>query len=77
MALDYYEVLAWLPGEYNFLVKDMAQNLGVWTLKGFAPVTPQTLESAITKHGYQDLRKLCLRSMPNQIKPLAEHLNSL
>lgn len=77
MALDYYEVLAWLPGEYNFLVKDTNQDLGVWTKNGFAPVAPQTLESAIAKHGYRDLRKLCLRSMPSHIEPLAEHLNSL
>ncbi len=71
------KVLAHLPGEYNFFVTDPEQGLCIWTLNGLLPVAAHSLQSAIDKHGYRDLRSLDITSMPGHIQELANHLDSL
>ena len=71
------QVLAYLPGEYNFYVVDDKSQMCIWTLRGLLPVPGHFLQSAIDKHGYRDLRSLGISVLPNQIKELTEHLDSL
>lgn len=69
--------MAWLPQEYNFYVLDPDNKLCIWTLNGLLPVPAHSLQSAIDKHGYKDLRSLNLTSMPGHIQEITDHLNSL
>lgn len=70
-------VLAWLPNEFNYYVLDPEGKLCIWTLNGLLPVAAHSLQSAIDKHGYRDLRSLSITSMPGHIQELTNHLNSL
>jgi len=72
-----YSVLAWLPQEYNFFIKNPEGKLCIWTLNGLLPVAAHLVQSAIDKHGYRDLRGLNITSMPGHIQELTDHLDSL
>ena len=75
--METLSVLAHLPGEYVFIVLDQSGQTCIWSLNGLLPVPSSFLQSAIAKHGYKDLRSLGVTALPDQIKELTDHLNSL
>ncbi len=75
--MEYYTILAWLPGETSFYAQNKDGLVGLLSKAGFINTEPHYVESAILKWGFKDLRGLGVQAVQSQLDSLGSYLLSL
>lgn len=75
--MEYFTILAWLPGETSFYAQKEDGQVGLLSKAGFIMTNPEYVDSAVIKWGFKDLRGLGVQASQSQLDNLGAYLASL
>lgn len=75
--MEYFTILAWLPGETTFYAQKEDGVVGLLSKAGFIQAEPHYVDSAVLKWGFKDLRGLRVQASQGQLDSLGSYLLSL
>ena len=75
--MEYFTILAWLPGETSFYAQKTTGEVGLLSKAGFVVTNPHYVDSAVVKWGFKDLRGLSIQASQSQLDSLGSYLFTL
>lgn len=75
--MEYFTILAWLPGETTFYAQKETGEIGLLSKAGFIETHSFYVDSAVLKWGFKDLKGLNIQANSSQLDSLGSYLFSL